>query len=1005
MISRAFFAFLLTGVFSCSVQEVSAASVVELGRSGRIQEVLEENAFPRSILEEHRTRVEIIDFDALRLQAEQGDADAQYQLGRAFWAGEGVALNYEKAFYWLTKANEQEHVDARVPLATMYERGYHVFADYKRAAELYFEASQQGDDWALAQLATMYISGEGVKKDVNYGLKLLHQLADLEHYAALVYLGDYAEEGLEGIAPDYEQAAEYFERARDAGSNIAASRLADMIYAGRLGDVDMERVFALLEEDLSYHSLNAAISLAEIYLDGTEVPKDVAKALEYFELAAEWGSSYALVEIGEIYEDGALGPVDYEKAEEYYQIARKRSNGNGSAFLAYLKRFLVSEEVDSSEVIALLEESIARGSYSGMVGLGDCYRDGYGVEVDYHKANDYYEMAAEAGSSLALVRLGNAFDEGLGVEKDFAKAIRYYQDAVDGGYQRANADLGFLYEQGLGTEKDHEKANELYEKGHKAGSAFGAYRLGLIYYYGDGAEQDYPTSLKMFHKAADRGNEGAYSYLGYQYHYALGVAADPFEARYWYEDALALGIDDVKIDLAFLEEDGLGGPRNLQRAKQLYRESSSENPEALYHLARLKAEADPANLRLTEHVLAYRAAMEKGSDAAKLELANIYMFTNGKLRDVARAKQFLEELVETGYSDAYVYLGAYYDEVILNQKNAVKESVVWFEKAAALGNTYAAQRLAWIYKHSPPDGYREDNFQRWNQKLGLGGDASAAYSAAYYLEFSRLEQDMKLQEQLYNISANAGDLDAQLKLAKKYIFGSKYTSDYEGGVGLLRKAVRTHGGAQAYRVTKSLSGGLSLQDMLKAKKGYNRDWDHKVLTAINLFHGLTVPKNAKIAEKLIRSEPDRWEFSPEARYTLAAIIFEKASPSATELAEALQALTITANAGYASGQKRLAELYEQGQHVEQDYRRAAMWYRIASAKVPSLKVQVARLILEGKVEPNYGEDALQVLTDAAEQLDRQAIDLLVDYWAMQQPDGYEHTRWVRRQIQMNEQSS
>ncbi len=640
-----------------------------------------------------------------------------------------------------------------------------------------------------------------------------------------------------------------------------------------------------------------------------------------------------------------------------------------------------------------------------MIALGDCYRDGYGVEVDDLKANAYYQMAVEAGSTFALVRLGNAYDEGLGVAVDYAKALQLYQKAVDAGDRQANADLGFLYEQGYGTEKDQGKARELYEKGSEAGSGFGAYRLGLIFYYGDGAEQDYSQSLKQFHKAARRGNESATVYLGYHYHYGQGVAADPFEARYWYEQALSIGIENAKMNLAFLEEDGLGGPRNLSRAKQLYHESISKDPDALYYLARLDADADPENSRLAKHVEAYREAMLEGSKAAKLELANIYMFTNGSFEDTATAKQYLDELVEIGYTDAYVYMGAYYDEVSLNQRDAVKQSIVWFEKAAELGNTYAAQRLAWFYKHSPPDGFREDKLQHWKQILGLNGEADAALDAAYDLEYSRIEQDMKLQEQLYTIAANAGKLAAQLTLARKYIFGSEYPGDYERGVALLREVVRLHGGTQAYRITTSLSGGVPLDEMLKQEDGYSRDWDWKVLTAINLFHGITVPKNPEIAEQLIRSAPDRWEFSPEARYTLATLIFAKENPSADEVEEALQALTITANSGYVSGQRKLAELYEQGRYVEQDYRKAALWYRIAASKVSSVKVHVARLILDGKVKPNHGEDALDILSEAAEMQNALAVEVLVSYWAKQEPNGYEHTRWVRRQKQLNTVSS
>lgn len=278
---------------------------------------------------------------------------------------------------------------------------------------------------------------------------------------------------------------------------------------------------------------------------------------------------------------------------------------------------------------------------------------------------------------------------------------------------------------------------------------------------------------------------------------------------------------------------------------------------------------------------------------------------------------------------------------------------------------------------------------------GLNGDAVVALEAAQDLEYSQIDQDLKLQERLYTVAANAGLLQAQLDLARKYIYGSEFPGNYERGVEILREAVGLHGPAQAYEITHRLSGGMTVDEMLKTD-GISRDWDRKHLTAVNLFYGLTVPKNVELAEKLVRSDPDRWVYSPEARYTLANIVFSKQTPAQAEVEEALQALEISANSGYISAQRKLAELYEEGRHVEQNYRKAGMWYRIASSKIPSLKIHVARLILNGKVEANYGEDALDILTSAAEQQDLLAIELLIEYWADKEPDGYEHKRWTRR---------
>lgn len=43
-------------------------------------------------------------------QAEQGNAEAQFQLGLAYYNGEGIEESHEKAFRWWMKTAKQEYV-------------------------------------------------------------------------------------------------------------------------------------------------------------------------------------------------------------------------------------------------------------------------------------------------------------------------------------------------------------------------------------------------------------------------------------------------------------------------------------------------------------------------------------------------------------------------------------------------------------------------------------------------------------------------------------------------------------------------------------------------------------------------------------------------------------------------------------------------------------------------------------------------------------------------------
>ena len=48
--------------------------------------------------------------------ANQGNADAQFQLGLCYYAGKGVRKNYTKAATWIRKSAEQGHERAQYHL-------------------------------------------------------------------------------------------------------------------------------------------------------------------------------------------------------------------------------------------------------------------------------------------------------------------------------------------------------------------------------------------------------------------------------------------------------------------------------------------------------------------------------------------------------------------------------------------------------------------------------------------------------------------------------------------------------------------------------------------------------------------------------------------------------------------------------------------------------------------------------------------------------------------------
>jgi uncharacterized protein len=111
-------------------------------------------------------------------KAEEGDLDAQYQLGEMYYSGTGVVQDYKAAAKWYQKAALQGDAKAQFKLAEMYYSGTGVAQHYKAAAKWYLQAALQGDAKAQFKLAFIYSLGEGVVQD----LKLAHMWANLSEY-------------------------------------------------------------------------------------------------------------------------------------------------------------------------------------------------------------------------------------------------------------------------------------------------------------------------------------------------------------------------------------------------------------------------------------------------------------------------------------------------------------------------------------------------------------------------------------------------------------------------------------------------------------------------------------------------------------------------------------------------------------------------------------------------------------------------------------------------------
>jgi TPR repeat protein len=109
------------------------------------------------------------DINDIKALAEQGNQNAQNELGIKYLSGEGVQKNRKTGAYWIEEAAKQGHIEAQNRLGKLYRHGVGVEKNTKTGMNWHRKASDQGYESASYLLGLIYEEGEGdeIKKDLQ----------------------------------------------------------------------------------------------------------------------------------------------------------------------------------------------------------------------------------------------------------------------------------------------------------------------------------------------------------------------------------------------------------------------------------------------------------------------------------------------------------------------------------------------------------------------------------------------------------------------------------------------------------------------------------------------------------------------------------------------------------------------------------------------------------------------------------------------------------------------
>jgi TPR repeat protein len=137
--------------------------------------------------------------------AEEGNPEAQEEIGHMYDDGTGVPQDYAEAIRWYRLAAAQGNAQAQNSLGFMYDKGNGVPQDYAEAMRWYRLAAAQGLSMAQNNVAFMYLNGVGVSPDVAEAVRW-YGLAAAQGNAGAQYVLGYLYEMGDGVPQDLVQA-------------------------------------------------------------------------------------------------------------------------------------------------------------------------------------------------------------------------------------------------------------------------------------------------------------------------------------------------------------------------------------------------------------------------------------------------------------------------------------------------------------------------------------------------------------------------------------------------------------------------------------------------------------------------------------------------------------------------------------------------------------------------------------------------------------------------------
>jgi len=280
------------------------------------------------------------DLKTIQDKAAQGDALAEFQLGRAYHLGHGVPQDFAKAADLYRKAAAQGNEKAMYNLGYIYLNGQGINQDVATAKQWFQKSAEKGLAAAQLEIALIYYDGPaGSQKDDALAFKWLTLAAKQDNPQAefdLAYLYQHGK----GVPQDVPQATQWYEKAAGHGLAEALLQIGFIYY---FGDVGVKEDYVTAAKWLARAALPnnppnvigaAANALGAMNENGFGIPKNQTQAITWFTKAAEMGNARAQFNLGRLEYTGQSGKNDPAQAYVWLKLAADNKDAMAAHLLA-----------------------------------------------------------------------------------------------------------------------------------------------------------------------------------------------------------------------------------------------------------------------------------------------------------------------------------------------------------------------------------------------------------------------------------------------------------------------------------------------------------------------------------------------------------------------------------------------------------------------------------------------------------------------------------------------